>query len=208
LAVASEVLPPQHATLTSMRISAVRIPRARGRFDEAAAIVEDLAAMTAARDGENSVAHVSMLSNLAYIRLEAGDAKAARDLLEPIVDLRRQQWGATHPRTGNTLRTLAEAYLQLEDYSRALVIADEAALCKPLPLASTPGNEYIKPTRGGDVAALRARALAGLGRHDEALATLDQAIAEAQNKVAGDAFVEELQMLREQIAGEVQSTED
>ena len=198
LAVASEIFPPEHSTLTSMRTTAVRIPMAREDFDEAAAIFEDLAAITAARDGEDSVAHINMLSNLALIQLEKGNPEAARDMLERIVPLRRQQWGATHGRTGITLKVLAEAYLQLEDYANALAIADEAAACTP-----TPGSS--KPTR--DVAALRAKALAGLGQHQEAVIALDQAIAEME-KVGKTEAAAELRTLQEQIASQSQSAED
>lgn len=186
---AHRVLGPAHGTLTGMQRLAVALFLRAGEPDEAIRLARAFADAAAVQYGADSIPHVSAGQELGRALLEAGRPEEALAELERILPLRIEQWGPVNAQTGYTLRAIADAYLALGQNELAETFATQAMGC----LTASGQSLYLA---GGT----RVRALASLGRIEEAQAAIGGLQAQANAADADDGVLSVLEAIASELA--------
>src|SRR5690606_34668665 len=112
-------------------------------------------------------------TNLGNLYRRLGRLEEAEPLLQQGLVLRRKLVGDMHPQVGHTIAQLGLLRLDQDRPEEALALADEA-------LAAYSAAGYKDPRRVAVAGMVRARALAAIGRVDEASDVIDGVLAEAR----------------------------
>ncbi len=141
---------------------------ARGKFEEAKTVLEESMAFIEKTLGPDQPTYASACENLANVEFQTKHNDEAMKLLDKVLDIRRRNLGPDNVNVIRSELNIATVANWTGDHERALKIYDEL-----LP--------QLRAKRGGDhpdVAGIlqnRSSSLQGLGRYDEAEASLEEA---------------------------------
>ncbi|WP_344758347.1 serine/threonine-protein kinase [Luteimonas lutimaris] len=144
------------------------------RDEEAAPLIARARDAASELFGQQDMRYAIATTNLGNSYRRLGRFAEAELLLEQSLALRRSLLGGAHPEIGHCLVQLATLRLDQERTADALALADQA-------MALYADADYWDPRRIATARMLRARAMARLGRVQEAGELFDRTVAEARS---------------------------
>jgi len=135
------------------------------RFEEGQALLEQSIAIGSARlpPGHRSLLRAQSLLGQSY--LNGGDARRAEPVFRAVLATTRETAGATHKETLHAMHYLALALLEIEGYEESMQLCNDIL---PMDVTDLPQDHWLR----GEAEIAVGRALAGMGRFEEAQAPL------------------------------------
>ncbi|PCC67771.1 Serine/threonine protein kinase [Nannocystis exedens] len=158
---------------------------AQARYDEALAIYRD-------QPDVDAMHRATLHNDLAMLADMRGDLTGAQQHYREALALYRQRFGAEHVYARIVERNLVEVALWLGDPAAALALAERLIDSAPREPPIQPPVPYLH--------ALRAQALLALGRHADARAAAERAVADLDAHVGGAPDAEESAIIRATLA--------
>lgn len=168
---------PAHPSTIEARLLATDVHLQRGQIDDMRRELDGILPLVLPRASEHPELLVRTLANVAHLEIEDGNAEEANAAAREALDVAQRALGPGHPRTIGSALVLAESYLHggtpptpetLADVDAALEVVFAAYRDRP----NQPNVIHAREIRG--------RALAVAGHFRQAVAELEQALANAK----------------------------